>query len=139
MINTRHMRHLALVLSLAATTPVLAEARGQLVFTPYAATAVEQAVARQDRVLLVFTKNGCPVCTQQVGQLAPLLKEPAYRDVRVWQVNVIEQKALAAQYGVTRQSTLVLLDDGKEIARRQGIVARDDLTMFLNTPVPSAM
>jgi thioredoxin-related protein len=128
-----------LILALAASAAVmfgatsLAHASGQLIFTPYDAAAVSTAVKADERVLLVFTRNGCPVCTKQVAELDKLLKTPEFRGVRVWQVDVVKQKDLAQRYGVTQQSTLVVYDDGREIARRQGVTAPEDIAALLRT------
>jgi thioredoxin 1 len=128
-----------LFLALAASAAVLfgatslAHARGQLIFTPYDAGAVSTAVKADERVLLVFTKNGCPVCTKQVAELDKLLKTPEFRAVRVWQVDVVKQKELAQRYGVTQQSTLIVYDDGREVARRQGVTATDEIAALLRT------
>ena len=127
------------LLALAASAAImrgtanLAHAGGQLIFTPYDAGAVATAVKADERVLLVFTKNGCPVCTKQVAELEKLLATPEFRGVRVWQVDVVRQQALAKQYRVTQQSTLVVYDDGREVARRQGVTAPDEIAALLRT------
>ncbi|MCZ8131826.1 MAG: thioredoxin family protein [Steroidobacteraceae bacterium] len=127
------------ILALAASAAVLigaanvANARGQLIFAPYDAPAVASAVQSEQRHLLVFTKNGCPVCTRQVVELEKLLATPEFRGLRVWQVDVVKQKELAARYGVTKQSTLVVYDDGRELARRQGVTATDGIAALLRT------
>lgn len=108
------------------TTPMQkTNAGGLFVFTPYNAASLQTRIASGEPTILVFTKQGCPVCTRQIRALQDVLKEPAFAGVAVQQVDFIGQAAIARQYGVTGQSTIVGFKRGQEANRRSGDVTPD--------------
>ena len=70
-------------------------------------------------VLLDFWAEWCGPCRM----LGPVLAEFAERhdDVKVGKVNVDEQGALAAAFGIMSIPTLILFRDGKPVAQRIGL------------------
>ena len=98
------------------------EARGLFLFPAYDAASFQARRAAGAPTLLVFTKQGCPVCTRQVRALQEVLKEPAFAGFGVQQVDFIGQAAIARQYGVTGQSTILAFNAGGEVSRRTGDV-----------------
>lgn len=70
--------------------------------------------------LLDFYADWCGPCQM----LKPILEEfeKAHPEVKVTRVNIDEEEDLASQYGVSSIPCLVVLKDGKEIAREVGVM-----------------
>lgn len=80
----------------------------------------EAEVLRSDKpVIIDFWATWCGPCRMQ----APILAEFAenHDDVKVGKVNVDEQPALAARFGIMSIPTLILFKDGKPAAQRIGL------------------
>lgn len=70
--------------------------------------------------LLDFYADWCGPCQM----LKPTLEEfeKAHPEVTVKRVNIDEEEDLASQYGISSIPCLVVLKDGKEIAREVGVM-----------------
>ena len=85
-------------------------------------------------VLVDFYRDGCVPCRR----VAPLLSkaEAAYEGkLAVVRVNSLQNVDLAAQYDIQAAPTLVLFEDGKEIARHRGVIDRDGLEALIQNAV----
>lgn len=80
-------------------------------------------------VLLDFWAEWCGPCRM----LGPVLAEFAERhdDVKVGKVNVDEQGALAAAFGIMSIPTLILFRGGKPVAQRIGLQSADALEKLI--------
>ncbi|WP_445425324.1 thioredoxin family protein [Alishewanella sp. HL-SH06] len=90
------------------------------VLPAYSAAQLVEA-EKQGSFVLVATKPGCPVCAKQVPVIEALLKDPAFSDLKVLQYNQVTEKALNNRYGVTGQSTIIVVNKGELVSLTRGL------------------
>ena len=91
----------------------------------------DELVLRSDKtVLLDFWAPWCGPCRM----VAPIVEEIAQEreDILLGKVNVDEELALAAQFGVVSIPTLVVMKDGKAVAQAVGYRPKADIEALLN-------
>jgi thioredoxin 1 len=82
-------------------------------------------------VLVDFWASWCMPCKM----MAPILNEVAEETngkVTIGKVNVDEQKATAARFGIRSIPTMILFQNGKEVKRITGVKTRDYLLKELD-------
>jgi len=94
-------------------------------------TTVESVRRDQDYVV-VFTTQGCPPCVAMKSLTIPELKR------RKVHVVLIEDSAVAAQYGVTQFPVVMVARNGKQKKRWSGFVSTESLLQVIQTPEPQA-
>ncbi len=89
-----------------------------------------EVINSEKPVLLDFWAEWCGPCRM----LAPVLAEFADRhdDVKVGKVNVDEQRALAAKFGIMSIPTLILFKEGNPVAQRIGLQNAASLEQFIS-------
>ncbi|MCK9511165.1 MAG: thioredoxin TrxA [Pigmentiphaga sp.] len=83
-------------------------------------------------VLVDFTATWCGPCKM----IAPILDQVAgeYSDkVRIVKLDVDDNQATAARYGIRGVPTLMLFKDGAPTETRVGAMSKSQLTQFLDT------
>ena len=78
--------------------------------------------------LLKFSATWCGPCKALAGSM----KHVDFKDIEVKEVDVDQEKDLVLQYGVRGVPTLILLDDGKEVARKSGVMMADEIEQFIS-------
>lgn len=89
-------------------------------------TTVEHSRSGQDYVV-VFTTAGCSPCQRMKATVIPELKR------RKVQVVLIEDQAIAAQYGVTQFPVVMVARNGKQRKRWSGFVSTSSLLQVIQT------
>lgn len=91
----------------------------------------EQEVQNHSGIVLVdFYAEWCGPCKM----LSPIVDEIAEErtDIKVGKVNIDESSELAIQHRVMSVPTLIVMRDGKEIARSVGYKAKQEILSMLN-------
>lgn len=78
-------------------------------------------------VLLDFYSDSCGPCRM----MDPVVKQLAAQGYPVRQVNIQQDPALAARFGVTRIPCFVMLVDGREVERLEGLTSGQRLVQML--------
>ncbi len=94
-----------------------------------AANFEKEVLGADKKVVLDFWATWCGPCMM----LAPVLAEVAEErdDIIVGKVNVDEEPALAAQFGIASIPTLMLFQNGKNIDTAIGYRNKDQLLDFI--------
>lgn len=95
------------------------------------ATFAAEVIDSAKPVLVDFWAAWCAPCRA----LAPALDaiaEQGHERLTVAKVNVDDNPAVSAKFGIRGIPTLVLIQNGREIARQVGVASRDALESWLN-------
>ena len=85
-------------------------------FKPYTAEAVKAAMGEGKTTLLFFHAPWCPVCKAQEPKVKAQLNG-AHKDVVAFKIDYDSNMALRKELKVDKQSTLILYQGMKEVAR----------------------
>ena len=90
----------------------------------------KQETEKSNLVVVDFFATWCGPCRI----LGPILENVAneIQDVDIFKVDVDENEKTAREFGIMSIPTIVLLKDGKEIARNVGLMNYDNLLDFIN-------
>src|SRR5258708_29252157 len=88
---------------------------------PYEAKAFAEAQAAGGPILVQVQAPWCPVCAKQRPILAELEKTAELGDLTVFNIDFDSQKDLLKEFGVQKQSTLIVFSGKTEKGRSTGV------------------
>jgi thiol-disulfide isomerase/thioredoxin len=86
-------------------------------------------------VAVVFHADWCPTCRAQAPLLKKLAQTPELQPVTVYIANFDTENALKKSLGVTQQSTIVVFNRGREVARSTGDTQQETLAALLRRAI----
>ena len=90
----------------------------------------DEEVVRSDKpVLLDFWATWCGPCRMLAPTIEEIAKERS--DIKVGKVDVDDEGSLASAFGIVSIPTVVVIKDGKEVARSVGYRQKDELLDML--------
>ena len=78
--------------------------------------------------LIKFAASWCQPCKQLAGSM----KYVDFKDVELKEVDIDEDSELAFKYNIRSVPTMVLLEDGKEVGRKSGVLMADQIEEFIH-------
>jgi thioredoxin 1 len=87
---------------------------------PFTQQAFSTAQHEDKPILVYISATWCPTCAKQKPILSDLEKEPAFKDLLVYQVDFDKQKDVVRAMGAQMQSTLVVFHGATERGRSTG-------------------
>jgi len=118
----------SLLLTLMSTLALSAE-------VPFNQAQFDAARAAGKPVAVVFHADWCPTCRAQAPLLKQLTQTPELQPVTVYIANFDTENALKKSLGVTHQSTIVVFNRGREIARSTGDTQQENLAALLRRAI----
>jgi thioredoxin 1 len=119
---------LSLLLTLMSTLALSAE-------VPFNQAQFDATRAAGKPVAVVFHADWCPTCRAQAPLLKRLAQTPELQPVTVYIANFDTENALKKSLGVTHQSTIVVFNRGREIARSTGDTQQENLAALLRRAI----
>lgn len=96
---------------------------------------VDRAISSPAPVLLEYHASWCSTCLVQRNVLNSILQSPEFVGIKRFTLNFDTELELKKRFGVTSQSTLILIKNGVETGRIVGITGSEELTGFLKATV----
>lgn len=103
-------------------------------FKPFKKAEFDSLMLMGKPVLIDIYADWCPTCKRQFKVLEPMLEEPEFSNLTAFKVNYDSQKAALKFFGVNRQSTLIMFDNGQEVRRTVAETAPTSLRKFITLP-----
>lgn len=95
-----------------------------------ASPSVVQALASGRPVLLEFSATWCPPCRKVKPEVEALAREVEGK-AEVVQIDVDEQRDLAAQYRISSIPCFVAVKNGQEVSRQTGAISKSEMRRML--------
>ncbi len=131
------MRRISLFLLLTILTlilsgmPVFAESK----IVPYSAEALQKAQEEGGESLIEFYASWCPTCWRQHSSLKKVSNDSKFEKVTFFEADYDDSDELKNKFGVSRQSTLIIVKGDKEIARLSGVTGEEEISNFISNSI----
>lgn len=87
--------------------------------------------ASDKKFVLHFYAEWCSVCLAQKRAMQKFDIDPAFKDLKIYLVDFDWQRKLKAEFGVERQSTIILFKGSREIGRSLAVTDPEKIKEFL--------
>ena len=101
-------------------------------FAPYNQEVYKKAQMDGGAVVVDFHASWCPTCKKQEPLLNAIVNLPGYEKVIGLKADFDKEKDLKKSLGVTKQSTIIVFKGGKEVVRKTGVTAKDELKALID-------
>ena len=101
-------------------------------FKPYSKMDYDRAIAAGNTVIVDFHASWCPTCKKQEPVLNEIVNMMGYEKVVALKADFDQEKELKKSLNVSKQSTIVVFKGGKEVARKTGVTAKDELKKLID-------
>lgn len=99
---------------------------------PYSQATFDRLMREGKPALVQVHADWCPTCRAQAPVVDALLREEAYRGITPLKVDFDRQKDVLKTLRVSRQSTLIVFNNGKEVGRALGVTSRSGIARLLD-------
>ena len=93
--------------------------------------AFEAQLSAGKPVLVVAHAPWCPTCRAQQSALKEIYADDTYKNITYFVVDYDNQKDVLKKLNITRQSTLIVFKDGKEVDRNIGATSTSAIESLL--------
>ncbi len=97
----------------------------------YREKAYEEAKAKDAPYAFHFYAEWCTICLAQKRAIQALENDKDLKNYTIFLVDFDFQRKIKAQYGVERQSTIILFRGGQELTRSLAVKEKEKLEEFL--------
>lgn len=100
-------------------------------FKAFTQAEYDAALAAKKPVVVDFHASWCPTCKKQEPLLNEIVSMKGYENVVALKADYDKEKDLKKALKVTKQSTIVVFKDGKEVARKTGVTDKAELKKLI--------
>ena len=101
--------------------------------TPYNKATFDQSLKDGKPIAVQFHADWCPTCRRQQSSLESIYKPENLKGVTIFKADYDGETDLKKQYHVSAQSTIILFNKGKEVARTTGTTDAVELQKLIKT------
>ncbi len=83
-------------------------------------------------VVVDFHADWCPTCRKQEPLINEIVKSKGYENIVALKANYDDESDLKRSLNVSRQSTVVVFKNGKEVGRSTGVTNKEDLKKLID-------
>lgn len=110
----------ATLLAIALSVTTIPSAWAAPTETPFTQQAFDASQKQGKPILVHVNAPWCPFCAKQRPIIAQLVTEPKFKDLVVYTVDFDTQKEQLKEFGVQKQSTLIVFKGSAEKVRSTG-------------------
>ena len=92
----------------------------------------EAAIKSGQTVVVDFHASWCPTCKKQEPLLNEIVSMPGYEKVVALKADFDKEKDLKKSLKVSKQSTVIVFKNGKEVGRGTGLTSKDELKKLID-------
>lgn len=117
-----------LVLSAILSLSLFAQAD----FKAFSQGDYDAALKAGQTVVVDFHASWCPTCRKQEPLLNEIVNMKGYEKVIALKADFDKEKDLKKALNVSKQSTIVVFKNGKEVARKTGVTDKEELKKLID-------